>query len=57
MSKTQKKMMAVVCLMGGSVLTYLAGHDIHWGAGLVPLVAYTVGVFTIGAGIRGVLKG
>lgn len=51
-----EKLLTVFTLTGGSVLTYLAGHDLYWMAGIVPLVAYTVGVLVVGAGIRAILK-
>lgn len=51
-----EKALTVMCLILGSVLTYLSGHDIYWSAGIVPLVAYTFGVLIVGAGIRAVLK-
>jgi len=56
MNGTFEKLLTVFCLVLGSVLTYLAGHDIYYMAGVVPLVAYTVGVLIVGAGIRAVLK-
>ncbi len=52
-----EKVLTVICLCAGSILTYLSGHDIYWSAGIVPLVAYTFGVLLVGAGIRAVLKG
>ena len=52
-----EKGLTVISLSLGSVLTYMAGSDIHYSAGIIPLVAYTFGVLIVGAGIRAVLKG
>jgi hypothetical protein len=52
-----EKVLTVTCLCAGSILTYMAGSDIYWSAGIVPLVAYTIAILLVGAGIRAVLKG
>lgn len=51
-----EKIMILFCIVLGSILTYLSGHDIYWSAGIVPFVSYTVGVMITWAGIRAVLK-
>mgnify|MGYP003111439685 FL=1 len=51
-----EKTLTGMCLSLGSVLTYMAGHDILYSTGIVPLAAYTIGVLIVGAGIRAVLK-
>ena len=51
-----EKAMAVMCISLGSVLIYMAGSDIYYSAGMAALLAYTVAVLIVGAGIRAVLK-
>jgi hypothetical protein len=50
------KFLTLTCLILGSVLTYLSGHDIYWSAGIVPLVAYTFGVLIVGAGSQRLIQ-
>jgi len=57
MNGTFEKIITVFFLVLGSILTYLSGESIVYHSGYADLVAYTVGVLIVGAGIRAVLKG
>ncbi len=51
-----EKALTLMCVVAGTLLTYMAGHDIYWDSGAVTLVAYTIGVLALGAGIRSIIK-
>jgi len=51
-----EKALTLMCVVAGTLLTYMAGHDIYWDSGAVTLVAYTIGVLALGAGIRSIVK-
>lgn len=52
-----EKALTIICIGAGSVLTYIAGDTIIYMVGYDDLLAYTVGIFIMGAGIRSVMKG
>jgi len=51
-----EKALTLLCVVAGTLLTYMAGHDIYWDSGAVTLVAYTIGVLALGAGIRSIIR-
>lgn len=51
-----EKALTLLCVVAGTLLTYMAGHDIYWDSGVVTLVAYTIGVLALGAGIRSIIR-
>ncbi len=51
-----EKALTLMCVVAGTLLTYMAGHDIYWDSGAVTLVAYTIGVLALGAGIRSIIR-
>lgn len=51
-----EKGLTLICVVAGTLLTYMAGHDIYYDSGIASLVAYTVGVLALGAGIRSIIK-
>ena len=51
-----EKALTLSCVVAGTLLTYMAGRDIYWDSGAVTLVAYTIGVLALGAGIRSIVK-
>lgn len=52
-----EKALTLIAVVGGTLLTYMAGSDIYYSAPPVALIAYTVGVLVLGAGIRSIVKG
>jgi len=52
-----EKALTIICIGAGTLLTYLSGDTIIYMVGYDDLLAYTVGIFIMGAGIRSVLKG
>ena len=51
-----EKGLTIICIVSGTLLTYMAGHDIYWDSGIASLVAYTVGVLALGAGVRSIIR-
>ena len=51
-----EKALTLISITTGTLLTYLAGHDIYWDSGVVTLVAYTIGVLALGAGVRSIIR-
>ena len=51
-----EKALTLLCVVAGTLLTYMAGHDIYWDSGAVTLVAYTIGVLALGAGVRSIIR-
>lgn len=51
-----EKALTLMCVVAGTLLTYMAGHDIYWDSGVASLVAYTVGVLALGAGVRSIVR-
>jgi hypothetical protein len=51
-----ERALTLMCIVAGTLLTYMAGHDIYWDSGVATLVAYTIGVLALGAGIRSIVK-
>ena len=52
-----EKALTLLCVIVGTLLTYMAGHDIYWDSGVASLVAYTIGVLALGAGVRSIVRG
>lgn len=51
-----EKSLTLMCVVAGTLLTYMAGHDIYYDSGIASLVAYTVGVLALGAGVRSIVR-
>lgn len=51
-----EKVTTLIALTGGTLLTYMAGSDIYYSAAPVALIAYTVGVLILAAGVRSLIK-
>ena len=51
-----EKSLTLLCVIVGTLLTYMAGHDIYYHSGVAALVAYTIGVLALGAGVRSIVR-
>jgi len=52
-----EKLLTIVSIIGGTLLTYTAGYDIYCGYGSpLALGAYTIGVLALAAGVRSIVK-
>lgn len=51
-----EKGLTLIFIIAGTLLTYMAGHDIYYDSGIASVVAYTVGVLALGAGVRSIVR-
>ena len=51
-----EKVLTLICLCGGTLLTYSIGKDIFYYLSPLAFIGYTVGILTLSAGIRSLIK-